>query len=95
MFRRILGISKLEKRIARLEKAVSDLQKKHSPKKETIAKDMRRILKALDKDMTTRELASLLNKHRSWISLLLNKLEREGRVIEVDKRGREIVYTKI
>jgi len=95
----ILGINRLErrmsKRLRRIEERLLVLEN-HRSKPETVAKDVKKILDALSsKDMTTSELAKELGKHRSWISLLLNRLERDGKVKEVGKKGRAIVYSRI
>ncbi|MGM5483045.1 MAG: hypothetical protein ACQESF_06275 [Nanobdellota archaeon] len=107
MLREILGIGKLEKRLEKqgkqlkrlenvMHKFEDRLEKIENPRNpKTVAKDINDILKALKKPMTTTDLAEKLDKHRSWISLLLNRLEREGKVVEARRKGREIVYAKV
>lgn len=90
--KKILGISQLERRVENLEEL---FQKRFKTKPETIKRDERKILKILEGKMTTSQIAKKLNKSRSWISLLINKLEREGRVKEVGKKGRAILYEKV
>jgi len=92
-------ISNLEIRDAKLHDSVSNLivlsKKKFKTKPETIKLEEREILKALKGRMTTSQIAKKLGKSRSWISLLLNKLEREGKVKEAGKKGKAVLYEKI
>lgn len=103
MLKELFGVKNLEKRLFRqesqlkkVENVLRDLQERVSKIEGTHPdvneQDKKKILRELKQPMTTTQLAKKLNKHRSWISLLLNQLEKEGRVKEVRKRGREIVY---
>jgi len=102
MLKDILGITRLEKQFKRfgkrldgIEERLSKLEEPHKPRPETYTRDKNEILNNMKKPMTTTEVAEKLDKHRSWISLLINKLEREGKVYEKKRRGREIVYWKV
>lgn len=103
----MLGIDKLERRLKKneeqlkrmekffhqLEDRVAKLENPHNP--ETVQKDKQKILRELKTPQTTTELAQKLNKHRTWISLLLNELQEKGMVYEKKRRGRQIVYAKV
>jgi biotin operon repressor len=86
----LLGIKKLEKEVDGLEKDVGKL-KKADAKGEEMKKKILGILKG---EMSTKEIARKLKIGRTWISKLINQLEREGKVKESRRRGREILYVK-
>jgi len=54
---------------------------------------MRKILDLLSEPKTTRDTASVIKLSRSRTSFLINMLEKNGKVIESGKRGKEILYT--
>ncbi|MBU4267174.1 MAG: hypothetical protein L6243_01740 [Candidatus Altiarchaeales archaeon] len=78
----------LEKRMDRVE---SLLDEEYSAIRETEDK----ILELLSEPKTTDEMAATINLGRSRTSFLINKLEKEGKVKEKEKRGKEIVYVKV
>lgn len=80
----------LKERISRLE---TDIRKIKLSMEGVIALEQR-ILDSLDEPRTTGELASELGRSRSWISHVLNELEKSGKVEEIGRRGREILYGK-
>jgi len=82
----------LEKRIIRLEKLS---KRRFKTKVETIKENEREVLGVLKGKMTTTEIAKKLKASRTWVSLLLNKLEREKKVKEVGKKGRSVLYEKL
>ena len=78
----------LEKRMDRVE---SLLDEEYSAIRETEDK----ILELLSEPKTTDEMAATINLSRSRTSFLINKLEKEGRVKEEERVGKEILYVKI
>jgi len=86
----MLGIEELNAKIERLEERVKALEE---GSQSTINRDKARILDILEKKpLNTVEVAQKLRRHRSWTYLLLNQLEREGKVKEDGKREGETVY---
>jgi len=81
-------LDRLEKRMDRVE---SLLEEEYSASRETEDK----ILGLLSEPKTTDEIAAAINLSRSRTSFLINKLEKEGKVKEKEKRGKEIVYVKV
>jgi|TARA_B100001964_G_C13872937_1_gene439544 uncharacterized membrane protein len=98
LFKKLLGISDLEARISELSQKVDNLEKvvksKRVAKKETWVEEKKEVLKALTGRMTTNQLAKKLGQSRSWTSTVLNKLQREGKVVEAEKRGKKVLYSK-
>lgn len=94
----LLGIdeleNKLEKRIDSIETKIKKLEKLHLARVEVIEKEERKILNVLTKPLTTSQIAKKLGKSRSWVSSLINNLEREGKVVETKKIGKKILYQK-
>ncbi len=88
IFRRLLGINELERRIERLERKVSALEGKKGEIEDEL-------LELLSKPMTTRQLAKMTGKSRAYISLVLNRLEREGRIREVGRKKRQVLYQRV
>jgi len=89
-----LGIDILEKMLASVNKRLRAVEEKLSNQTDAWQADSARILSLLSKPMTTKQLASALDKHRSWVSQIVNELERQGKVAEVGKKGRELLYGK-
>ena len=86
----MLGIGELNARIERLEDRVKALEESSQS---TIDRDKSRILDIVEKKpMTVIEVAQKLRRHRSWTYLLLNQLEREGKIKEEGEREGETVY---
>jgi len=87
--------SKKDERLDRLEKRMdkveSLLEEEYSAGRETEDK----ILELLSEPKTTDEIAATINLSRSRTSFLINKLEKEGKVKEKERRGKEIVYVKV
>jgi len=78
----------LERRMGRVE---SLLEEEYASAKET----EKTILDLLREPKTTDEVAAAINLSRSRTSFLINKLEKEGKVKETEKTGKEIPYVKI
>ena len=91
----LLGIEELEKRIIKIEKKMNEFEKFHSARIGIIENAEEQILKILTTPMSTSQIAKEFKKSRSWASLLLNKLEREGKAKESGKRGRSVLYEKV
>ena len=83
---RWLGVDTLEERIGKLED-VLDINSQH-------ARELK-IMSILIEPMTTREIAKKLGICRSRASQILNILERQGRVQECGRRGKQLLYKKI
>ncbi|MFW6014258.1 MAG: helix-turn-helix domain-containing protein [Candidatus Nanoarchaeia archaeon] len=89
---------KFEARLSDVEGKLKKLERHESNNEfdevtETEERDMQWIIKQLKKKpMTTTELAEKIQKHRTWLSHLLNRLQNENKVKEFKRRGREIVY---
>jgi len=88
----LLGIGKLEKEITLNKKKIKSLEKFHYKKSNNEENEVLQVLKG---KMTTREISKKLNKSRSRISFILNQLEKNKKVKESGKKGREILYEKI
>ncbi len=83
----LLGIENLEKRILKIEEKLQNSDSENS-------EDTEQILEVLTRPFTTIQIAEKLKKSRSRVSSLLNELERTGKVKEVGKIKREILYKK-
>jgi len=95
IFDGILGLKKTEERLSRLEErldAVEELLEEEHQASEEFRKE---IIDLLSEPRTTSEIAEKLGRSRSWTSIILNLLEREGKVRESGKKGRELLYARI
>ena len=82
-------------RLSEIEGKIEKLEDKMVSKEmtETEEKDIQWIMAQLKiKPMTTTELAEKMQKHRTWLSHLLNRLQQEKKVKKLRRQGREIVY---
>ncbi|MBU4266603.1 MAG: hypothetical protein L6243_05925 [Candidatus Altiarchaeales archaeon] len=91
----ILGLSEIRDRLKRVEERLDSLESFVKPEIEHLEKGEDKILAVLDKAKTTKEVASALGMSRSWTSMVLNLLEKKGRVREKEMRGREILYERV
>ena len=93
--KKILGVSALERKLEKLEGIVENLveavETGQSPA-ENLSKSEKELLTVLEGRMTTDAIAEKLKKSRSWVSSLLNDLERDGKVKETGKEGKTILY---
>jgi|TARA_B100001971_G_C18235318_1_gene566720 DNA-binding transcriptional ArsR family regulator len=94
LLKSLLGIEELEKRMSNVENKIKKLEKLHIARIEIIEDEGRKILGVLTKPLTTSQIAKKLGKSRSWVSSLVNKLERENKVKEAGKKGRSVLYKK-
>jgi len=106
MIKKILGIDRLERAIKRNERQLERIEDLFHQLEDRVAKienpydsnkvenDKKEILKQLKKPKTTNELARGLDMHRTWVSHLINQMERKEKVYAKKRRGREIVYAK-
>ena len=78
----------------RMSKLEEGLKKRSKASPEVRERDKKEILKALVGQMTTRQVAKKIGKSRSWVSLLINRLEKEGKVVEAEKKGKKVLYEK-
>jgi len=85
----------LEKRVKRLEEDVGTLKAMNMNEYTSFAKNRGQILAVLKEPMTTQEVATRMGLSRSRTSVILNQLEREGKLKEVGKRGREDLYARV
>ena len=88
----LVGIKELEKRVTEIERRLDRLEERHLTEAD---KDKERVLELLDDPKTTNELAKILGKKRSWVSKILNELERENRVKELGKKDRKDLYVGV
>ena len=91
MWKKFLGLVGV-KRFNKLKRKVDKLE--DSENVESISIEEKQILKVLNKKMTTSEIAKKLGKSRSRISSYLNGLEKKGKVKEVGKKCREVLYAR-
>jgi len=77
-------IDSLEDRVGILEGMVGNAE----------LRDKAKILHMLRSPLTTVEVATELKKSRTWASRLLNKLEKEGRVVESGKKQGQDLYVR-
>ena len=94
LFDGIFG-SKTDDRLSNLEERVAALEELMDEEYKTSEKFREEIMDFLSEPRTTSEIASKLNKSRSWTSYVLNGLEKKDKVREKGMRGREILYEKI
>lgn len=109
MLRQILGIDKIERRLARLELRLDRLEgsdkidniyrrlealEKKKLRPETLSRYKKMVLDTMKGSVTTSQIAERLNWSRSWASTILNRLEKEGKVRESGKKGRELLYER-
>lgn len=74
----ILGLDGVNQRLRDLEERVAVLEDGQS---ESAKRDSGRILNALDSPMTALEIASKVRKSKRWVSYILTRLERNGKVM--------------
>jgi|GEM_PF-2619770 len=87
---RLLGTD-IEARLKSLEDRVTLLEELNATAE---SKAKARVLMMLKESMTTVEVAAELKKSRSWASHILNKLEKEGRVVESGKKDGHDLYVR-
>jgi len=95
LFVDILGLNEIRERLKRVEERLDGLENFIKLEIEYLEKGGERVLAALDKAKTTQEVASALGMSRSWTSMVLNLLEKKGKVREKEVRGREILYERV
>jgi len=95
LFDQILGLEKIHDRLDRIEFRLAKLEELEKAEVEPLELGEEKVLQLLKEPLTTEEVASRLKKSRGWASLLLNRLERKGRVKESEKKGRELLYVRI
>lgn len=96
IIKRLLGVEEVLERLERVEARVEELESKVGSLTKIKVVDIRtKILDALDKPKSTSELASMLKKSRTYVSMIINELEAEGVVKEVGRRGRAILYGRV
>ncbi len=88
-------IDENKEKIKSLEKEIKELKSLHPSGIKKLNKYEQNVLKLLKKPMTTKEVAKKLKKSRSWTAFVLNQLEREGKVKENGKKGREVLYERM
>ena len=95
--KRVLGVVELEKqvndlkiRMDRLDSATPEVEKGSALEITPAQKEILDVLKG--NRMATETIAEKLNKSRSWVSSLINDLERDGRVKETGKEGKTVFY---
>ena len=91
----ILGLNDIRERLKRVEERLDTLENFIKPEIEYLEKGEEKVLAVLDKAKTTKEVASALEMSRSWTSMVLNLLEKKGKVREKEMRGREILYERV
>ncbi|MBU4202169.1 MAG: hypothetical protein KKE96_04670 [Candidatus Altiarchaeota archaeon] len=91
----ILGLNEIRDRLKRVEERLDNMENFVKPEIEYLEKGEEKVLAVLDKAKTTKEVASALGMSRSWTSMVLNLLEKKGKVREKDMRGREILYERV
>ena len=94
LFDGIFG-SKTDDRLSSLEERVGTLEELMDEEYKTSEKFRKEILDFLSEPRTTSEIAEKLDKSRSWTSMVLNLLEKKGKVREKEMRGREILYERV
>jgi uncharacterized membrane protein len=96
--KKVAKIDQINKKIDNVSEKMSKLEehlkKRSKASPEVRERDKREILRALTGRMTTNQIAKKIGKSRSWVSLLINRLEREGKVVEAEKRGKKVLYSK-
>jgi len=95
IFDGILGLEEMRTRMENLESRMESIETFIEPDIHRLEESEEEVFQALEKQMTTEEVASKLGKSRSMASLILNRLEKKGRVIETGRKGREILYKRI
>lgn len=94
IFDGILGLEEMRTRMENLESRMESIETFLEPDIHRLEESEQEVFQALEKQMTTEEVASKLGKSRSLASLLLNRLERKGRVREAGWRGKELLYER-
>jgi len=82
-------------RLDDLESRVESMEAFLEPDIHRLEESEEEVFQALEKQMTTEEVASKLGKSRSLTSILLNRLEKKGKVREAGRRGRELLYERV
>jgi hypothetical protein len=77
----ILGLDEVNRRLQNVEERVAMLEDSYG---ESAKRDSIRILNLLKSPMKEVEIASKVKKSKRWVSYILTRLEREGKVM---KRG--------
>jgi len=95
IFDGILGLEEVKTRLNNLESRVESMEAFLEPDIHRLEESEQEVFQALEKQMTTEEVASKLGKSRSLASLILNRLEKKGRVKEAGWRGRELLYESV
>jgi len=95
LFDGILGLEEMRAKMDNLESRVESIEVSLEPDIHRLEESEEEAFQALEGTMTTDELASKMDKSRSFTSLLLNRLERKGKVREVKWRGRELLYARV
>ena len=95
IFDGLLGLEDVKTRIDSLESRMETIETFIEPDIQRLEESEEEVLQTLDGKMTTEELASKLGKSRSFTSLLLNRLEKKGKVREAGRSGRELLYERI
>jgi len=95
LFGDILGLNEIRERLKRVEERLDNMENFIKPEIEYLEKGEKKVLAVLDEAKTTKEVASALEMSRSWTSMVLNLLEKKGKVREKGMRGREILYERI
>ena len=85
IFKRLITIWKLPDEVEAL-KRLSKVDQIENHKKE--------VLKCLKTKKTTKQVAKEIGMSRGWTSTIINALEKEGKVVEFEKKGRTIYYKK-
>jgi len=95
IFDGLLGIEEMKTRMDDLESRMETIETFVEPDIKRLEESEEEVLQVLNEKMTTREMASKLQQSRSFTSLLLNRLERKGKVREAGRSGRELLYERI
>ena len=91
----LFGSKGTEERLSRLEERVEVIEELLEEENQPLEELQNKIMDILSEPRTTSEIATKLNKSRSWTSYILNRLEKTGKVREKELRGREILYERI
>jgi len=95
IFDGILGLEEVRTRLDNLESRVESIEVFLEPDIHRLEESEQEVFQALDKVMTTEEVASKIGKSRSLASLVLNRLEKKGKVRESRWRGKELLYERV
>lgn len=91
----LLNVGELKAKIDELESRIAVLESVVSPDVDKLEQRESMVLDVLTEPMSTEEVASAVYKSRSWASLVLNRLERNGKVREAGRRGRQLLYERV